>query len=262
MNINMTIYAALLIFLSQSLSAQTLTQAVPQSIPTIPYQLLDSAAHPDSTFTQGFIKEGETFYESSGLYKRSYIRRYRKNASTTVNLPSRYFAEGLTLFKNQLFLITWKEETLFIINKDTLKSVKTLSYQGEGWGLTHNNKELIMSNGSSTLFFRKPEDFSIIRTVNVKHLNLINELEYVDGIIWANSLNDDHIYAVQPDSGCIIAAINFSQLRQQTVPIKSSTVLNGIAYDSHHNGLWITGKFWPKRYLIALPELNTHQTSC
>jgi len=254
----MIIYIVSTIFFSQLLAAKAPTP----NIPTAPYQLIDSAAHSSSTFTQGLVKEGDILYESSGLYQRSYISRHHKNSTTTVHLPQQYFAEGLTLFKEQLFLITWKEETLFIIDKNTLKTIKTLSYKGEGWGLTHNHEELIMSNGSSSLFFRDPETFSITKVVNIKGLNFINELEFVNGIIWANSLNDDHIYAINPNVGCIIIAIDLSSLRQQTVPIKPETVLNGIAYDRQNNGLWVTGKFWPKRYLIALPNTDVNHDQC
>lgn len=223
------------------------------------YQLLDSAPHNPKSFTQGFIKEGDTFYESSGLYGRSFIQRYKQKSSVRANLPKHLFAEGLTLFNNKLYLLTWKEETLLILDKDRLKVLHTLPYSGEGWGLTHNNEHLIMSNGSNLLTFRDPQTFSIMRSLHVKGLTAINELEYVKGVIWANSLNNDHLFAINPNNGCIIGKMNLAKLRLQIVRPSANNVLNGIAYDKEADALWITGKFWPARYLIQLPYIAANQ---
>ena len=229
--------------------------AIADNIPSLSYQLLDTVPHNPDSFTQGWIKDGETFYESSGLYQRSFIQRYDNKQVKTRYLPKQYFAEGLTLFNNALYLLTWKEETLFIVDKDTLAITQTLKYQGEGWGLTHDQQHLIMSNGSSTLFFRAPDTLTILKTIEIKGLSAINELEYVDGIIWANSLNNDHIFAIHAHSGCIVGKVNLSPLKQNAGASSSRQVLNGIAYDTIKGGLWITGKLWPQRYLISLPEI-------
>lgn len=221
--------------------------------------------HNPAIFTQGFIKQNNTFYISSGLYQQSFIQRNDKKHRLSHALPSRYFAEGLTLFNGLLYLLTWKEETLFILDKDTLKPQKTLSYQGEGWGLTHNDTQLIMSNGSSTLLFRDPKDFSIQRRITVSQALQLNELEYVNGIIWANDWNEDIIYGIGEHSGCIIATVDLSNLRQQTVTPNPNNISNGIAYDKQAHGLWVTGKYWPYRYLIRYPEIDhthIHHTTC
>jgi len=214
--------------------------------------------HNQNSFTQGWIKEGNVFYESSGLYGRSFLQRYQSNlySTATANLPAHYFAEGLTLFNDRLYLLTWKAETLLILNKETLAIENRLPYQGEGWGLTHNGTQLIMSNGSSHLLFRDPKDFSIKRRITVKQSLQLNELEYVDGIIWANDWNKDSIYGISSDNGCLVATIDLSDIRQQAVTPNSSNILNGIAYDSQAHGLWITGKYWPTRYLIDYPSIS------
>ncbi len=234
-------------------------------IPTLPYTLINNADHNPKSFTQGWVKEGNMFYESSGLYGKSFITRYRdakqakkstqgtpaKNLSTlTRSLANNQFAEGLTLFNDTLYLLTWKRQQLLLIDKYSFATKKILNYKGEGWGLTHDGQSLIMSNGSSDLYFRDPIDFSIQKKLTIKHLKDINELEYANGIIWANEWNDDNIYGINAKTGCLIGKINLHDLRKQTVTPSASNILNGIAYDRLQNGLWVTGKFWPKRYLI------------
>ncbi len=235
----------------------------------ITYELVETQPHDANSFTQGWVKEGNVFYESSGLYGKSYIQKYSNNISTTRQLSRQYFAEGLTLFNETLYLLTWKEQTLFQINKDTLAIEKSHTYKGEGWGLTHNHQRLIMSNGTAVLLFRDPDDFSVTHQIdiiqanqNYQHMppipsNLqLNELEYVNGVIWANNWNDDILYAINSESGCLLARINLVDLRQQTVTPNPSNVLNGIAYDNATDGLWVTGKYWPKRYLIKPQSLS------
>jgi glutaminyl-peptide cyclotransferase len=229
------------------------------SIPNITPKIKQTQKHNEKSFTQGWIKDGDVFYESSGLYGRSFVQRYSKNNITTANLPRRYFAEGLTLFNNKIYLLTWKEETLLILDKNTLKITDTLAYSGEGWGLTHNHSQLIMSNGSANLLFRHATDFTIARRISVSLPLQLNELEYVDGIIWANDWGKDDIYAINSKNGCLLAKMNLSQLRKNTVKPDNRNVLNGIAYDTLEKGIWITGKYWPTRYLIEYPSNEINQ---
>jgi glutamine cyclotransferase len=236
------------------------------NIPTIYPTIKQTKKHNAQSFTQGWIKEGNTFYESSGLYGRSFVQRYSNNKSVTANLPHRYFAEGLTLFNDKIYLLTWKKETVLILDKNTLKTTATLPYTGEGWGLTHNRSQFIMSNGSADLLFRNATDFTITRRITVSLPLQLNELEYVDGVIWANDWNKDDIYAINSEDGCLLAKMDLSILRQQAVKPNHRNVLNGIAYDAIEKGLWITGKYWPTRYLIEYPSNKINQlrdsTSC
>jgi glutaminyl-peptide cyclotransferase len=235
------------------------TLYIQKNIPIIDPIIKRSENHHSGSFTQGWIKDEETFYESSGMYGRSFVQHYSDKKSITVNLPHRYFAEGLTLFNNMIYLLTWKEETLFILDKNTLQTISTLAYSGEGWGLTHNGSQFIMSNGSADLFFRDADDFSISRRITVPLPLQLNELEYVNGVIWANDWNKDDIYAIDSTNGCLLAKMDLSALRTQTVMPDNNNVLNGIAYDSTVEGLWVTGKYWPTRYLIEYPNNTIEQ---
>lgn len=232
---------------------------------TYTVEVLDTQPHNPNSFTQGWIKHQDDFYESSGHYGRSFIQRYSDSPAstpaTTASIPKRYFAEGLTLFNNTLYLLTWKEETLLLLDKNNLQIKQTLPYQGEGWGLTHNGEELIMSNGSDTLFFREPTHFKVTRHITVNLPLRLNELEYVNGIIWANSWYDDQLYAINSHNGCVLGTLDLAHLRAQTVTPNKRNVLNGIAYDKARNGLWVTGKYWPKRYLIRLPSITINNHS-
>jgi glutamine cyclotransferase len=232
-------------------------------IPALKVQILDTQPHNTNSFTQGWIKDGDYFFESSGHYRRSFIQRYNHQSTTTVNLPGKYFAEGLTLIDDTLYLLTWKAGTLLLLDKTSLKIKQRIAYKGEGWGLTHDGKALIMSNGSPELLFRDPHDFSITRRITVKLPLQLNELEYVNGVIWANNWKEDRLYAINSHNGCLLGTMDLSSLRTQIKHTAKADVLNGIAYDATHNALWVTGKYWPKRYLINLPTItSTADKSC
>ncbi len=254
-------YSFILLGLVSSLSTLAFSSgSASNALPLFDYTILATKTHNKKSFTQGWIKDGNTFYESSGHYGRSFIQRYDNKTTTTRHLPSRYFAEGLTLLNNTIYLLTWREETLLVIDKDSLATIQQLPYRGEGWGLTHNNQHLIMSNGTMKLSFHNSLDFSIIKSLNVKHPAIkdnlmLNELEYVDSIIWANSWKSDNVYAINAKNGCILGALDLHALRHDLKPQKGE-VLNGIAYDKARNGLWVTGKNWPKKYLITLPSIQ------
>jgi len=265
-------YSLLLLGLTTCLPLLTFASTVTSdsaanTLASFSYEVIAIEEHNNKSFTQGWVKDGQTFYESSGHYGRSFIQRYDNKTTVTRHLPSRYFAEGLTLFNEKIYLLTWKEQTLFIIDKDSLSTIQRLHYQGEGWGLTHNKQQLIMSNGTMELSFRNSSDFSIIKNLKVKHPliqeNLmLNELEYVNNVIWANSWKSDKVYAIHPKNGCILGSINLASLRDN-LKLEQNDVLNGIAYDEKHNGLWVTGKNWPKKYLITLPSTkHLIESSC
>jgi glutaminyl-peptide cyclotransferase len=222
----------------------------------INYQIIHTETHNANSFIQGWDIDNGIFYESSGLYGKSFVQRYQQSAQNTLHIPSRYFAEGLTIVNNQLYLLTWKENTLFTIDPISWRITGQLSYAGEGWGLTHNHQGFIMSNGTPTLFFRDFTDFSVFRTLTVRQALRLNELEYVSGVIWANSWYDDNLYAIHSQTGCILGKVDLSALRRQTVTPDASNILNGIAYDADTNGFWVTGKYWPKRYLLQLDNID------
>lgn len=234
-----------------ALSSLTTTSLTPR--------VIGKESHDNKWFTQGLYQDNNAFYISSGLYGQSVLIYQRPGKNLRYFLPSKYFAEGLTVIGDKLFLLTWKEETVLVFDKNTLSLVNQFSYKGEGWGLTHNEASFIMSDGSHTLQFRDKDSFKLQYTVNVEAIDKINELEYIDGIIWANRWHDDKIYAINSQNGCIMTSINLIDLRLASVEPNNNNIANGIAYDRQKKGLWVTGKYWNHRFLIDLPQLDKTQ---
>jgi glutamine cyclotransferase len=226
--------------------------------PELEYQIVKESPHDPGLFTQGLILDGQDFIESSGLYGRSFVRRYKQTSSEVLKeiaLPKAHFAEGLAIVDQHLYLLTWQEELLYIFDKNSLKPLFKKRFKGEGWGLTFDGSHLIMSNGSSQLFYRDKGSFEIKRSIDVKNDNKsvtnLNELEYAWQSIWANVWLDSRIFQIHPLSGKVIGEINLETLVNKNGGAKRG-VLNGIAYDREADALWITGKNWPKKYLIKV----------
>jgi glutamine cyclotransferase len=235
--------------------------------PALEFDVIAERTHKTTLFTQGLLVDGDHFYESSGRYGKSLLVSYpiaepvstwaKHSApfSKKQTLPERFFAEGLALHGEHLYLLTWREQSLLIYDKATLNYLKTIPYKGEGWGLTSDGQQLIRSDGSDTLFFHDPESFALTKTLQVKDGNqpitLINELEFAQGAIWANIWHQDRIIKIAPDSGEVLGEINLKSLKQQLSLNDSEAVLNGIAWDEARQGFWVTGKLWPKLFLIS-----------
>lgn len=220
--------------------------------------VLEERPHDSSAFTQGLLINEGKVYESSGLYGKSFIRRY-DNQSQKIEkqrkLPNKFFAEGLTLLNKQLFLLTWKAGMALVLDPKTLQPLKKFTYSGEGWGLTHSSNELIMSDGSDRLTFRDPSTFKKTNSILVhskrKRYKHLNELEYAESAIWANVWQSNFILKISPRDGSVIGIADLSKLTVKNNQIKSESVLNGIAYDHEKKAFWITGKYWPTRYLVT-----------
>lgn len=246
----------ILSFCSISVELYGITESQVEQKPiTLPLEVIRVINHDSKTYTQGLYYDGDIRFESSGLYGKSFIRRFDQNGQKTHMLDFQFFAEGLTVINNTLYLLTWKAEQLLLFDKTTLKPKGSIRYKGQGWGLTHNDKHFIMSNGSNRLSFRNLESFEIEKTVIVPGIDKLNELEYVDGIIWANSWYNDTVYAIDEQTACIVGKLDVSQLRRQAVQSIGDNVTNGIAYKSSDNTLLITGKRWEKQYFVLLPKL-------
>lgn len=222
------------------------------------YKILAQAEHNPSSFTQGWELHDGIFYESSGLTGRSYITRYKADNTPIEKRPlnPQWFAEGLTVFKNSLFVLTWQQGIALKIDRDNWQQQTQLHYQGEGWGLTHNNQQLIMSNGSNSLQFIDPNNFNTTHQITVRGGNTdwvkLNELEYAHDLIWANLWQTPYIIAIAPETGQVLGLLDLSLLvRANTLnPLHES--LNGIAYDKNRDAFWVTGKLWRHRYLLAV----------
>ncbi len=224
---------------------------------TLSVTILEERPHDAHIFTQGFLINEGKVYESSGLYGKSFIRRYDNQTQKIEKqrkLPSNLFAEGLTLLNDQLFLLTWKAGMALALSPKTLQPLKKFTYIGEGWGLTHSDNELIMSDGSDTLTFRDPSTFKKTKSISVhskwKPYDNLNELEYAESAIWANIWQSDLILKISPSDGSVLGIADLSKLAKKNNLIKNESVLNGIAYDKDKKAFWITGKYWASRYLV------------
>ena len=234
---------------------------------TLSYTLRQQAAHPTQAFTQGWQLVDDTFIESSGLYGKSYLRAYdRQNKPLlTYKIPSAWFAEGVTQWRNSLFVLTWQAGKALELDATHWRLRRTHNYTGEGWGLTHNEQSLIMSDGSAYLQFRNPNTFALKHTLKVhggqREWNNLNELEYAQGLIWANLWQEPLVIAINPTTGQVLGTLDLSTLVAANTKNPSHESLNGIAYDAKLDAFWVTGKLWANRYLIDIqPTLavNAH----
>ncbi|MFT5085459.1 MAG: glutamine cyclotransferase [Lentisphaeria bacterium] len=230
-----------------------------QSTLKLDYRVLEVSSHDSATFTQGLALHNNIFYESSGLYGKSFVRSYNSKDNSALAewpLPAQIFAEGLTLLDNSLFLLSWKAGVLMELDAISLTPIKQTRYKGEGWGLTNDGQSFIMSDGGNRLYFRNANSFAIERSVRVhskwKSYSQLNELEYADKYIWANVWQSPYILKVSPATGEVMGIVDFSDLVKKNSGSDDSGVLNGIAYDAANDAFWITGKFWQNRYLVKI----------
>lgn len=214
--------------------------------------------HNPDFFTQGFLFDNHRILETTGLNGRSRLISYEINGEETTHLTleNRYFGEGLASLGNKLYWLTWKKKTLFVIDKTTMQVTDQLSYKGQGWGLTSDGRHLIKSNGSNELSFHKPTQFKTVKTLHVidgdKPVTKLNELEWIDGFIYANVWFSDEIVKIDPKNGRVVLRIAVSGIRQQ-FNIPDRDVLNGIAYNKETGMTLLTGKNWPISVSVKLP---------
>lgn len=225
------------------------------------YRVVRVYPHDPNAFTQGLIYFDGHLYESTGLRGRSSLRMLDLKTGAVLrefNLSGQLFGEGLTNWKDTLVQLTWTAQTGFVYDRRTFRALKTFQYKGEGWGLTQDGVHLIMSDGSSSLRFLDPQTFQIVKSVTVSdrgaEVRSLNELEYVHGRIYANVWQTDRIAIISPENGRVDAWIDVSGLRPITTSGNPEAVLNGIAFDSAHDRLFVTGKLWPDIFQIQLVQ--------
>jgi glutamine cyclotransferase len=223
------------------------------------YQVINEYPHDPQAFTQGLIFMDGVFYESTGLYGESSLRKVDVATGQVlqqINLPPQYFGEGLTAWEENLIQLTWRENTGFVYQLEDFSLLEEFSYPTQGWGLTHDGDLLIMSDGSYTLYFLDGETFQVVDQVVVtdqgQKIAYLNELEYVNGEIFANIFQTDTIIRIDPFNGEVLGRIDLSGILPEGERTAETDVLNGIAYDPENDSLFITGKFWPKVYEIML----------
>lgn len=222
------------------------------------YEVLQTYPHDPTAYTQGLVWRGDHFIEGTGLYGESVLRKVSLEGEVLQNiaLPPEYFGEGITELNGKIYQLTWKENTGFIYDAQSLEKLGQFSYPTEGWGLTTDGEVLILSDGSSKLFFYQPEPFELLREVEVtldgQPVTRLNELEWIKGSVFVNIWLTDIIVRVDPKDGRVLSQIDLSGLRPQDTLQDSALVLNGIAYDEPNDKLFVTGKKWDKLYEIRL----------
>ena len=223
------------------------------------YQIIAQYPHNASSFTEGLEYKDSTLYESTGLNAHSKLARVDLKTGKDIlkiDIDKKYFGEGITLLDNKIYQLTYQTEKAFLYDAKTFKKLNEFSYKGEGWGMTNDGKQLIMSNGSNNLIYRNAVTFAEENTIaifneNGSPLGNINELEYVDGFIYANIWQSDYIVKIDLEKRKVVARYDFSNLRNQYLAGDTNAeVLNGIAYNPKTKNFYITGKNWPLLFEI------------
>jgi len=237
--------------------------ASPHSIPVYTCRVVQTYPHDRNAFTQGLIYEDGILYEGTGLRGRSSLRKVALASGEVLQyraLAPEYFGEGITIWGQDLIQLTWQSRTGFVYDKDSFVQERIFHYPTEGWGLTHDGQKLIMSDGTATLYFWDPETLAEIGRVQVHDeqgpVVRLNELEYVQGEVWANVWQTDRIARVNPETGQVTGWIDLSGLLTPEDRNPPVDVLNGIAYDAQDDRLFVTGKLWPKLFEIELLPLK------
>jgi len=226
-------------------------------------KVINTYKHDKNAFTQGLLYVDDVLYESTGVRGRSSIRKVKLETGEVLkksNLPNSLFGEGLALWKNQFVQLSWQAGVALVYEKESFKLSRVFRYKGEGWGLTTNKDSFIMSDGTADIRFLDPETFSEVKRITVtdagKEIKMLNELEFINGEIYANVWLTNKIVRIDPKSGKVIAWIDLSSLVPKGYENNQDAVLNGIAYDATKKRLFVTGKLWPKLFEVEVVEVK------
>lgn len=228
-------------------------------IPVQRYEIANRYPHDPSAFTQGLSFHNGEFYESTGQYGQSDVRRVRLSDGTVQNetdLDPRLFGEGSTILGDRLYSLSWCAGMGQVWRLDDLEPVGSFRYPGQGWGLTDDGEQLILSDGTAELRFIDPDSFSETRRITVTADNRpvanLNELEFIDGEVYANIWQQELIVRIDPESGDVVGVIDMTGLGRVAGARGFEDVLNGIAHDPETGRLFVTGKYWPELFEITL----------
>jgi glutaminyl-peptide cyclotransferase len=227
--------------------------------PEYRFKIVRTFHHDSTAFTQGLAYRDGFLYEGTGLNGRSSLRKVRLETGEVVqqvNLSQEFFGEGITILKNKVVEITWTSQTGFVYNLSDFRLLRWFPYAGEGWGLATNGREIFMSDGTAEIRVLDPTTLSVKRRFTVHdgttRIDQLNELEFVEGQIFANVWQTDRIARISPQTGKVVGWIDLKGLMSPTVQLGPGAVLNGIAYDASRKRLFVTGKLWPSIFEIQL----------
>lgn len=260
-----TLVAALPIILISCGEKNNSSSESPVDSMAITYTILKTLPHQTDAYTEGLTIHNSKLYESTGQNGKSWVAEVDPGSGIhdkKIILSDQYFGEGMTILNNKLFYLTWQTKIGFIYDARTFKQIGEFNYNTEGWGLTHNGKDLIMSDGSEKIYFLDSAKLSVTRTMTVTdngaRLKNLNELEWVNGYIFANVYETSRIVKIDPSTGKVVGRLDLSPIVDEIKRMYQNTAeLNGIAYDKNSNALLVTGKYWPKSYLIRLQQAGT-----
>lgn len=223
------------------------------------YKVVNEYPHDRDAYTQGLVLWNGIMYESTGLETKSTLRKTNFKTGEvlySISLENDLFGEGITILKNKVIQVTWQNHEGIVYTTDNFQKITTFSYPTEGWGLTTDGKVIYLSDGTNIIQILDPDSYSIIGQIEVYDnngpVNLLNELEYIKGYIYANVYTTDYIVVIDPKTGKVVENIDMSGLLPNSLRDQTTDVLNGIAYDSKNDKIYVTGKNWPRLYEIKI----------
>ncbi len=222
------------------------------------YKVVNVYPHSTEAYTQGLLWHDGKLYEGTGQHGESCLRITELNGKELRSMPleRQFFGEGIVLLNDKIYQLTWTSGQAFVYDAETFRTTAIFRYQGEGWGLTTDGKSLYMSDGTDKIFVRNPDNFRVERTINVATnrgpVQHVNEMEWIDGKIWANVYLTDSILIINPENGNVEGIVDMSGLQSAEDKTVRTDVLNGIAYDPATGRIFVTGKYWNKLYEIEI----------
>jgi len=229
--------------------------------PQYTYRIVNTYPHDPDAFTQGLVYLDGQLYEGTGLYGASSLRRVDLQTGQVLqryDLSGEYFGEGIAVLNDKIYQLTWQSQVGFVYDRITFNRLAQFTYPTEGWGLTHDGRRLIMSDGSAKLYFLDPQTLARLGEITVHdgetEIVRLNELEYINGEVWANVWQTDWIARIDPQTGQVLGWIDLSGLLGPEDRTRPVDVLNGIAYDAERGRIFVTGKWWPRLFEIEIVE--------
>ena len=245
---------------SQNTESTTPAQTFPDPV-QYTYKIVATYPHDTEAYTQGLFWRDGFMYEGTGRNGASELRRVELatgRPQQSISLERKYFGEGITWHDGKIYQLTWVAGKSFVYDAESFRKLKSFVYDGEGWGITSDGQYLYMSDGSDVISVRDPENFGVLRRIEVRSgsrvVDSLNELEWIDGRIWANRYLYNEVVIINPESGRVEGVIDFSGLQQPEDITDNTDVLNGIAYDADNGYIYVTGKNWNKIYRIEIVE--------